>query len=364
VFKAVNAKDGCVYAVRRVDNTRASGNLGAVQAMWARVSNANVLPLREAFVQNRALFLVHDFCPGAQTLKEFVAARGPGQLLPESALWAVATQLLSAVRAVHGAGLGSCVVGPSKVLLTGRYRARLSSAGLVHALEPAATAAAGLQEQQQEDILWVGKLVVMLATMNLGALANLALSVEHMKAVYSPELVAFALHAFKAQHEGRRCNVYDLLALASQALLAENDSLYAHGDALEETLARVYEADRLFRLMTKLSVVTERPPLPGQKPGDSWSETDDRYLIKLFRDYCFHQTDDADRPWLDLGHIVDCLNKLDVGSPERILLSSRDGRSFLVVSFDEIRLCVERSFQELLLSNPDHAAAMPPPPDP
>jgi len=180
------------------------------------------------------------------------------------------------------------------------------------------------------------------------------------RSVYSPELVTFALHPFKVQRENQQCNVYDLLALASQALLAENDALYAHGDALEETLSRVYEADRHFRLMTKLNVITERPAVAGQKPGDSWSETDDRYIVKLFRDYVFHQTDDSNRPWLDIGHIMDCLNKVDIGSHERILLASRDGKSFLVATYDEVRLCIERSFQELILSNPSHAA-MPPP---
>jgi len=350
VFKAVDSKEGYVVAVRRIDNTRPNPALGMVASLWARVSNPSVLPLREVFVQNRALFVVHDFLPGAQTVKEFIASRGPAQLLPESALWSIATQLLLAVRAVHAANLGGAVLGPTKVLLTGRHRARLASAGLLHALEPV-TSVASLQ---QEDILWVGKLVVMLATMNLGALANLPVSVERMQQVYSAELVTFALHPFTRQLEHKQCNVYDLLAQASQGLLAENDALYAHGDALEEVLSRTYEADRLFRLTTKIQIVTERPPLPGQKVNDSWSETDQRYVVKLFRDYVFHQVDDNERPWMDLGHIVDCLNKLDVGSLERILLASRDGKSFLVVTYDEVRMCLERSFQELLMSNAAH----------
>ena len=42
----------------------------------------------------------------------------------------------------------------------------------------------------------------------------------------------------------------------------------------------------------------------------SWSETGDRYLLKLFRDYVFHQTDERGRPWIDMAHIVACLNKV------------------------------------------------------
>ena len=41
-----------------------------------------------------------------------------------------------------------------------------------------------------------------------------------------------------------------------------------------------------------------------------WSETGDRYIIKLFRDYVFHQVDEAGRPVVDLGHVLGCLNKV------------------------------------------------------
>ena len=53
----------------------------------------------------------------------------------------------------------------------------------------------------------------------------------------------------------------------------------------------------------------------------SWSETGDRYLLKLFRDYLFHQVTETGAPWIDLAHIVSCLNK--VFFPQ-CLCSSRD----------------------------------------
>ncbi|KAG8136845.1 hypothetical protein E2320_005413, partial [Naja naja] len=41
----------------------------------------------------------------------------------------------------------------------------------------------------------------------------------------------------------------------------------------------------------------------------TWSETGDRYLLKLFRDHLFHQVTEAGTPWIDLSHIISCLNK-------------------------------------------------------
>jgi PAB-dependent poly(A)-specific ribonuclease subunit 3 len=78
-----------------------------------------------------------------------------------------------------------------------------------------------------------------------------------------------------------------------------------------------------------------------------WAETGDRYIIKLFRDYVFHQIDEHGRPVIDLSHVLTCLNKLDAGVDEQIVLVSRDEQSCLIVSYREIRTCLENSFREL-----------------
>jgi hypothetical protein len=44
----------------------------------------------------------------------------------------------------------------------------------------------------------------------------------------------------------------------------------------------------------------------------------DRYLLKLFRDFVLHQVRDDGTPMLDWGHVVECLNKLDAGAPEKV----------------------------------------------
>jgi Pan3 Pseudokinase domain len=47
-----------------------------------------------------------------------------------------------------------------------------------------------------------------------------------------------------------------------------------------------YDNGRVLRLLLKLNAVNERPEHHGSA---TWSETGDRYLLMLFRDYCFHQ---------------------------------------------------------------------------
>ena len=73
----------------------------------------------------------------------------------------------------------------------------------------------------------------------------------------------------------------------------------------------------------------------------------DRYLIKLFRDFVFHQVNEAGGPLLDWGHVIEALNKLDLGVSEKIMLLSRDEMSMLLVSYADIKQCINTTFKEL-----------------
>jgi hypothetical protein len=80
----------------------------------------------------------------------------------------------------------------------------------------------------------------------------------------------------------------------------------------------------------------------------NWSETGDRYLLSLYRDLVFHSVHSVDVPNLDWGHVLHQLNKLDAGSNEKLLLSSRNGESMLLVRYSELKRCIEESYAELL----------------
>lgn len=61
--------------------------------------------------------------------------------------------------------------------------------------------------------------------------------------------------------------------------------------------------------MSKMGFINERPEFDMDL---SWSETGDRYLIKLFRDYVFHQVDENGHPVVDMVHVLTCLNKVNI----------------------------------------------------
>lgn len=50
---------------------------------------------------------------------------------------------------------------------------------------------------------------------------------------------------------------------------------------------------------------------------------------------------------MDFGHVYQTLARLDAGDEEKILLTSRDKRSLLVVSFADVKRCLEEAFAEI-----------------
>lgn len=99
------------------------------------------------------------------------------------------------------------------------------------------------------------------------------------------------------------------------------------------------------RLLVKLATVNERSDENGSL---AWSDTGDRYILRLFRDYVFHQKDDEGRNVIDFGHVLDALAKLDVGDPESIPLCSPDGKTLLVCSYEDVKRCLENVYGELV----------------
>lgn len=54
------------------------------------------------------------------------------------------------------------------------------------------------------------------------------------------------------------------------------------------------------------------------------------------------------RPWMDMSHVIACMNKLDAGVPDKVCLMSRDEQNVLVVSYSELKRCMEQSFGEIV----------------
>ncbi|KAK4976564.1 PAB-dependent poly(A)-specific ribonuclease subunit 3 [Elasticomyces elasticus] len=394
VYKAVNTKEGNTYTLRRLEGFRLNDQkaMQRVRQEWKRVSNGNIVAVHDSFTTrafgDSSLIIVTDYHPLSKTLAEqhfvhtqparYSNSRPAGTPVPEPVLWSYITQIASALKAIHSNGLAARLIAPSKILMTCKNRIRLNACGILDITQY--DTQRSLAELQQDDLIQLGRLILCIANINPNAASNAQKSIDYIARSYSPALrdcVAWLLTPAQptissSQGETSQITYQDrtidafLLTITSQ-LTATFDASLHEIDSLTSNLVRELENGRLFRLMTKLNMVLERPepvqspantnpgiptlpPNPStlDQPSSAWSETGERYCLKLFRDFVFHQVDEQGRPVLDLGHVVACLNKLDAASEERVSLVARNEQDCFVVSYREIKRAVEGAWGELV----------------
>ncbi|KAF9238694.1 hypothetical protein BU15DRAFT_88313 [Melanogaster broomeanus] len=345
MYRATNANDGIAYALRRVENFRLMHQAAfeAIEA-WSRVQHPNIVRVREAFTtrafNDNSLVVSYDYHPNSQTLFDLYLRPKPSTLqqgriagpmntiIPETTLWSYIIQIANAIRVAHEAGLAVRMVEPTKILLTGNNRLRINSCGIVDVLMY--DTRQDIAAVQQEDLVMFGRLVFALCCGSLAALNTMPKALSMMGRIYSPDVKEFTLFLIS------KPSPYKVSSLVSREDRAT--------DRLESELTSELENGRLVRLLCKFGFINERPEF-AREPR--WSETGDRYIIKLFRDYVFHQVDENGNPVVNLSHVLACLNKLDSGTDERIMLVSRDEQSCLVVSYKEVKSCIDAAFSDL-----------------
>ncbi|XP_036021422.1 PAN2-PAN3 deadenylation complex subunit Pan3 isoform X7 [Mus musculus] len=345
-----------------------SSNFGYITSCYKAVNSKDDLPY--CLRRIHALVFAYDFHAGGETMMSrhfndpnsdaYFTKRKWGQhdgplprqhagLLPESLIWAYIVQLSSALRTIHTAGLACRVMDPTKILITSKTRLRVNCVGVFDVLtfdnsqnnNPLALMA----QYQQADLISLGKVVLALACNSLAGIQreNLQKAMELVTINYSSDLKNLILYLLTDQNRMRSVN--DIMPMIGARFYTQLDAAQMRNDVIEEDLAKEVQNGRLFRLLAKLGTINERPEF---QKDPTWSETGDRYLLKLFRDHLFHQVTEAGAPWIDLSHIISCLNKLDAGVPEKISLISRDEKSVLVVTYSDLKRCFENTFQELI----------------
>ena len=367
IYKAVSSKDGNTFALRRLEGwsrrmlTNLLTTLGyrltneqAIRTIqkWKRISNGNVVTVIDAFTNrsfgDSSLMIVTDYHPLAKTLAETHLpssrfSRTQVLHVAEQVLWSYMVQIANALKNIHASGLAARIIDASKVIVTSKNRIRLNACGILDVVQFDANRKP--QDLQRDDLVQFGRLILTIGTNTQGSGLNLSKALEHFSRTYSHQLmdrISWLLHSisspkietieiFTASIEGHTMTAFDAQEHLNDQLMSE--------------LNRELENSRLVRLMMKLNFITERPDYSHDR---QWAETGERFPIKLFRDYVFHQVDGRGNPVLDIGHVLACLNKLDAPSEENMVLTSRDDQTVIVVSYKEMKRAVENAFMDLM----------------
>lgn len=374
VFRAHSVRDGVLYCIRRIHNYRLS-NPKALQPLesWKKLSNAHVAQLRDVIPNTRAfgdssLIFVYDYYPLADTLKTRHFGRTHGSFVdgitglklasphssllmgagvPEALLWTYVIQLSAALRAIHANGLAARCVDVSKILVHGKNKVILSGCGQADLLTPIENSN-HLPNLQNDDMFNFGRVILCLATGNAFAARRdlLQQSMQYLNGHYSVDMKNLILYLLASPTANSKPKtVADIMPMIGARFYTQLENTQLKVDTMENELSKEMENGRLFRLLCKLNTIVERPE---HNMDISWAETGDRFLLKLFRDYVFHQVHmESGKPWLDMAHFVQVLNKLDAGVPEKIELASRDGDNLIIVSYGDLKRCIESAFRDL-----------------
>ncbi|CZR51404.1 related to poly(A)-specific ribonuclease [Phialocephala subalpina] len=360
VYKAISSKNGCYCVLRRIEGFRLS-NERAIQQVktWKRaIDNAGIVSVVDCFTTrafgDSSLIFVYDYHPMSKTLVEQHAPttnrygnRSAHTPIQEHVLWGYIVQIASAIRAVHEAKLAVRCMDPSKVLVTETNRIRLGACGILDVTK-FETDQRNMADVQQEDFILFGRLILALASNNMGIASNnlpVKSHLDHLNRAYSIEFKDTLTWLLTPATPPDPKNFNEFLrGISGHVMSSFSNSLHAN-DTLTSQLTRELENGRLFRLMAKLGEINERPEYDN---NPKWSETGERYMLKLFRDYVFHQVNAEGKPHVNMGHVLECLNKLDAGSNQTIKLISRDEQDCFIVSYKELKKQVEAAFQELI----------------
>lgn len=360
VYKAMSVKNGNLYCLRRLEGYRLT-NEHAIRLVkdWRRIDNGSVVSVLDAFTTRNfgdsSLVFVQDYHPLSKTLAEIhlspnpvhgtrYGAKGP---VAEGVLWGYISQIANALKAIHANNLAARCIDASKIILTDKNRIRLSACSILDVVQfdtrrPNA-------ELQQEDFTQFGRLLLALTTSTLPVhLTNLKLSMEQMSRSYSVEMRDTILWLLTPQQPAGQKGIDEFIRGIAGHIVATFDQSLHNSDKLNSDLYREVENGRIARLMMKLGTINERHEFDGDR---TWSENGERYMLKLFRDYVFHQVDSNGNPVLDMGHMVRCLNKLDAGTEERICLTSRDEQTSFLISYKELKKQLGNAFGELVKGN-------------
>lgn len=379
IYKAISGKDGKTYALRRLENFRLTSETAIRSAQpWKRILNGSVVTIHEAFTTrafgDSSLILVTDYHPNSKSLADehfkpmqrFHGRQPASSHVPEQVLWGYIAQIASALKAIHGSGLAARLISASKILLTSKNRIRLNACGIMDIVQ--FENARPVAEAQADDLVQLGRLILCIANNSPTAHLQMQKSMDYVTRSYTARLkecIQWLLNPQPAAGSpsspttsgAMQKDIDTFLAGIADQLASVFDSELHAQDTLTNTLGRELESSRIVRLLVKLNMVNERPELDAsqQLPSNNatntssgWAETGERYYLKLFRDFVFHQVDANGHPVTDLAHVLECLNKLDAGTDEKIALISRDEQNVLIVSYREVKRGLESAFQDLV----------------
>ncbi|CUS24916.1 LAQU0S21e01332g1_1 [Lachancea quebecensis] len=341
LYKVFSNFDGKIYIMRRIHDVKIKESVQLFKPFqdWKKLANSNVVGIRDAFItrafNDSSLCLVHDYYPQSSSLYETHFVSFNPTPITQDLLWSYLVQLCSAIQAAHSFDLAFQNICLDKVIVTGNPgRIKIGDLCLhdILCFQEDTDALKG----QQKDFLDLGALLRDLAAKSTGSQDS---DVESLAVDNDFKQVLNYLLDPKSVK-----TLPELMTLFTHKILPVLSSLQTYSEYTESLLARELENARLFRLMCKLNFIFGRME---SRIDINWSESGEKFPIILFYDYVFHQADESGKPVMDLTHVLRCLNKLDAGIGEKLMLVTPDEMNCFITSYKELKDLIDSTFRAL-----------------
>lgn len=368
LFKVFSNYDGKAYVLKRLPNIDKSMNpnkISKIYQIWSKVNCTNLIKFRDIFQTTKfgdlSICLIFDYYPNSLSLYDYHFVNFPKFPITNNYLWIYLVQLTNVINSIHSQNLSiGDTLNWRKVLITGDPgRIKLSHCNFVDLLfnddtdAVASSSGSTIERQQQLDYKYLGQLLFDLS-INIENSNNNTTPKEHRVDEITPQSIDDMRHIddkFKdilkyllSDSCDSKKNVHDLTSHFYDKMFMVLESSQTYTEYMESVLSRELENGRLFRLINKLNCIFGRIE---SRIDINWSESGTKFPIILFYDYVFHQVDSNGKPKMDLTHVLRCLNKLDAGIQEKLMLVTPDELNCIIISYKELKDLIESTFRSI-----------------
>ena len=352
VYKAISERDGKTYCLRRIHDLRVTSDtesaLRSIRPNWNRVKSSSVVTVHLAFTTpsfgDASVIIVSDYHPASETIAEKYFNKPylrPGRSLEDFMLNFI-VQLAGGLNAIHSANLTARIIDRTKILITDENHFRLNGCAIQDLLDASPH---DIRDLQRQDFQKCGKVILDLAQNLASHYGAKGRGSDVISRTYSERLVGIMSWFSDQSHSENQAPIESLLTRIKADTMDILDMSLKESDFYRAALGKELENSRLLRLQLKLDCLNERPEYAHDR---TWLNQGSRIVLPLFRDYVFHQVDAQGNPVADMGHMIACLNKLDVGVEEKITLTTRDEQSVIIVTYKELKQALESAWGELM----------------
>ncbi|KAG0670362.1 PAB-dependent poly(A)-specific ribonuclease subunit 3 [Maudiozyma exigua] len=351
LYKVFSNTDGKLYVLRRIHGIKQQLEPSLISSnfkRWNSLHSANIIHLHDCFLTtafgDSSLCFIYDYYPDAISLYEFHFVNFPLVPITQDCLWVYLIQLCNAIKTVHSNKLIVSNLDWEKILVTGSpRRIKISTCNEIDPLLYGTENDTDLQTQQQQDFVKLGELLYKLAS-QIQNEANETTGQDDEVEKLNIDAEFKAIIRYLLSKEILSKSIKELTMMFAEKIYLVFEAQTTYVERMESVLSHELENGRLFRLMCKLNFIFGRVE---SRIDINWSESGDKFAIILFYDYVFHQVDPQGKSVMDLTHVLRCLNKLDAGVNEKLVLATPDEMTCIIISYKELKELINTTFRSL-----------------